>query len=175
MSRTGLRRTGISWVIGGAVVVLLAVAGVDALRSSGNGATAPASPSPTAREAADSGPPHCGLEQIDVIFEFRGRVATNVVRHVHGGECVLPYLRVVLTIDDRAGTRIFAGRRPSALWGVLQPDSVHNSHFPIPDAVPGCAQGGPFQVRATVGSYSTHRELSANELACDADERVGPG
>jgi hypothetical protein len=175
MRRTTLRRTGISWVIGGAVVVLLAVAGVDALRSSGNGATAPARPSKTAGEGAGSGPPHCTPEQTDITFEFHGRVATNVVRHVGGGKCVLPYLSVALTIDDQAGTTIFSDRRPSALWGVLAPGSVQDSRFRIPDAVPGCAQGGPFQVRATVGSYSTHRELSADELACDADVRLGPG
>jgi hypothetical protein len=176
MSRTALRRTAVSWFIAGAVLVLLAVAGVDALRSSGDRASAPATRSTTAAEGTSRRPP-CSSEQTDVTFEFRGRVATNVVRHVGGGECVLPYLSVVLTIDDLTGTRIFSSRRPSALWGVLAPGSVQDSHFRIPDAVPGCARGGPFQVRATVGSYSAHRELSANELACDAEyaSRSGPG
>jgi hypothetical protein len=176
MSRAALRRTAVSWFIAGAVLVLLAVAGVDALRSSGDRASAPATRSTTAAEGASRRPP-CSPEQTDVTFEFRGRVATNVVRHVGGGECVLPYLTVVLTIDDHAGTRIFSSRRPSALWGVLAPGSVQDSHFRIPDAVPRCLQGGPFQVRATVGSYSAHRELSANGLACNADyaSRSGPG
>lgn len=172
MRRDALRRITIT---GGAIVVLVAVAGVDALRSSGDRGSAPATRSTTA-EGTSRRPP-CSPEQTDVTFEFRGRVATNVVRHIGGGECVLPYLSVVLTIDDHAATRIFSSRRPSALWGVLAPGSAQDSHFRIPDAVPRCLRGGPFQVRATVGSYSAHRVLSANGLACDADyaSRSGPG
>jgi hypothetical protein len=71
MRRPTLRRTGISRVIAGAVVVLVAVAGVDALRSSGNGATAPATPSTTGGDVTGSGPPpRCTPEQTDVTFDF---------------------------------------------------------------------------------------------------------
>jgi hypothetical protein len=164
-------RPRISWLIGAAVVALLIVAGVDALRSSGGEPSASATTSTTAAEVTL---PRCAPGQTEVTLEFRGRVATNVVRHVSGGECVLPYLQLEMTIEDHAGIPIFQSRRPSALWGLLPPGAEQDFDFPIPDSVLECAEGGPFRARVTVASYSAQREVSANEIGC-ADANPTPG
>jgi hypothetical protein len=156
-------------VVAAAVAAVVVVAGVDVFRSSGKEPSASATTSTTDSERTLVTLPRCAPDQTEVTLEFRGRVATNVVRHVNGGECVLPYLPLRLRIEDQAGIEVFARQRSSALWGLLPPGSVQDLSVSIPDSVPWCAEGGPFQARVTVGSYSAQRKVSGGEIGC------GPG
>jgi hypothetical protein len=160
-------RTRLTWVIVGAVVALLVVAGVDVLRSSkAEPPAATTTSTTTSQESAELTLPRCAGEQITVSLEVGRRTVVNTVRHVGGGPCDLGSVMLGLTMNDRAGRTAWQGVLPSALWGDLNPGSQQTTHFPIPNDIPRCHRRDPFQVVATASRYSDRRRLSARDIGC---------
>jgi hypothetical protein len=180
-------RTRLTWVIAGAVVALLVVAGDDALRSSGNEtAGSPTTASTTARkEAIDTSPP-CTPEDLAVSIEVRkpdwnrsdypefrrwltpewrrGRVATIVVRNVAGRSCFLAVGEFRFVIRDRAFRRVAFWTNP--VWFAAEYSPGYEKTFFLP-TVFSCDRPGPYSALATVGPFGARRgNLSRSEITC---------
>jgi hypothetical protein len=180
-------RTRLTWVIAGAVVALLVVAGVDALRSSGNEtAGSPTAESTTAREEAIDPPPPCTSEHLAVSIEVRkpdwhrgdypdyspwltsewrrSQVATIVVRNVAARSCFLAVGEFRFVIRDRAFRRVAFWTNP--VWFAAEYSPGYEKTFFLP-TVFSCDRPGPYSALATVGPFGARRgNLSRSEITC---------
>jgi hypothetical protein len=157
-------RNRLTSVLAGAVVALLVVATVDALRSSGGDTTEPApTASTTTTKEAIVTPPPCAWREIAVSIRIRG-VATIFVRNAGARPCFLDVAGFRFTIRDRAGRRVGLWTDPTWFAGDLSPDSAKTVSLP---AVFRCDRPGPYVAIATVGPYSVRRgSLSRSEITC---------
>jgi hypothetical protein len=178
-----MTRTRLTWVIVGAVVALLVIAGVDALRSAMSETTASTTTASTTTasasrrtaptttpERADLSLPSCTRQEIAVSIEILRGIANNVVRNVGSSSCRLPQLGIELTIKDRAGKQVWQGElsaEESPFGGDFSPGFEQTVHFPSPNFVPHCFRRSPFLALATIGPYSVRSgNLSGTEIGC---------
>jgi len=183
-----MTRNRLTWVIVGAVVALLVVAGVDALLSSDGKTTAsrttgsatsatettvsPTTASTTTgKEAVITPAPPCTRRQIEVSIEVlklapnQPPVAALVMRGV-GATCWQDKVGFLFTIRDRRGRQV--GRwqvQPDNGFGGLFQRGVEGT-FAVHD-VDHCDYPGPYVALVTVGPYSARRgNLSRSEITC---------
>jgi hypothetical protein len=151
----------LTWVVVGAVAALLAVAGVDALRSSGHDTSAS-----TTTPDADRRLPRCTAQEIAISIDVLGGQAALVLRDAGGRPCQLPSFQVRLTVEDRAGHRLSPEASPHLppVGGRLSPGIEQTTNFP--EYIPDCHTRGPFLGIATVGPYSARRTVSGRAIGC---------
>jgi len=184
----------LTWVIVGAVAALLAVAGVDALRSSDEETSPSATTAATTTEgeSSDVAAP-CRPKQIAVSIDIRrpdwqnqpgyvgdaawkqSRVATMVVRNVGSGACDL-HEEWHFLITDRRGHSV--GRWNSeglVLVGRYGPGAEKAFSLPAMEYATSlerpayrCDYPGPYVALASVGAAAPARRgnLSASEITC---------
>jgi hypothetical protein len=168
-------RSRLTWLLVGAVFVLLLFAGLDALRSWLGDEDAHRTVAPTHQVVAPKNFAPCDQQQLEASIEVRGGIATTVLRHVSVTACHQHAVRLRLTIWDRAGR--FAWRRVlrSQFEGnyaqstrMLIGVSEQTVHFVAPNsAIPRCHRRGPFVALAQIGPYAARaRGLSASEIGC---------
>ena len=161
----------------GAGIALVAVAAVDALRSSDHTSATSRTPGSTTT-VKRTGYHRCPRRDIAVGIEVRrpsslqnsgaplgaGRqpVATIVVRNVGPRRC-LGVWGLRFTITDRAGNPV--GRWLDSAWFVGYYSPGRAKTFSYPD-IYRCDRPGPFAASATVGPYSASRgNLSRSQIA----------
>lgn len=162
-----------SFLLVGALLVLLLFAGVDALRSWLDDDQRPQAT--TQQSLSSKTFPPCKQQELEAAIEVRGGIATTVIRYLGATACHRDGMRLRLTIWDRAGRRAWHGelrdqfernyaRSPRMLVRV----SEATVHFLAPNSeIRRCYKRGPFVARAHVGPYVARtRGLSANEIGC---------
>jgi hypothetical protein len=132
-------RTWLTWVIVGAVVVVLAVGGVDALRSS-EGETNPSSTtaSATMSEEAVGKLPRCKREQIEVAMEILGGYAATVVQNASNSACHLRPLPIRVKLTDQAGRIMNFGLPPDEGFGATSYQASSRPHVSSTSRTAGC-------------------------------------
>jgi hypothetical protein len=178
----------VTWVIGGAVVALVVVAGVDALRSPDDETSQLAMTAGTTTEGESGGAEApCRPKQIAVSIGIRKpdwrnqsgyvsddpawkqtRVATVVVRNVGSRACDL-HEEWHLVITDRRGHVVAAWRDEGlSLWGRYAPGSEKTFSPSTVYYYDYCNYPGPYVALARVGFATPARRgnLSASEITC---------
>lgn len=165
-----LRTRLVTWLLLGAVLSVVVVAAVDALRSSGGERTASrASTSPPTTQHVRSVAARCLRRDIKVSIEVRDdwrhrRVATLVGRYLGSSHCDQQVLPFKLTIRDSAGTRL--GEWKGTLTNGGPVSTGIEWAFALPD-VWRCDRSGPYLAVAHVGPYSAQRgNLSRSAITC---------
>jgi hypothetical protein len=174
-------RTRLTWVVVGALVALVVVAGIDALRSSEGETTA--SPATSTRRATTTGTasatatgpslPACTREDIAVSVEVRRPnpdrqqsrpVAAIVMRGIGARQCFQDFSGVLFTIEDGDGMQIGSWQLTGRFGGEFAPGVEQTFFLP---GVGTCDRPGPCVALATVGDYSARRgDLSREEITC---------
>src|SRR5262245_19693886 len=155
-----------SWIVLGALAILLFVAGVDAFRPDGQ-APALTTESPTTTGAlAGRQLARCTAREVTASIEILGGQAATVVRHIGDNPCRLRPVRVRIALVDASGNELrLAGFRPAPLGGDLLPGSEQTANFP--EEIVGCHRKGPFGATVTVGPFEAHRAgLLGSEVGC---------
>lgn len=156
-----------TWIVVAALLVLLAFASADVLRSSGDGPGTAAPKGSKTRTQGETGPfRRCTRLDIRVSIEILGGVATAVVRNIGLTACHLRRLPVELSIEGGAGNSVpLEGfPAPPPVGGNFPPAFEQTTNFP--EQIPDCRFRGPFVVSATVGPYSARREVTGPEIGC---------
>lgn len=183
-------RTRITWVIGGAVVVLLIIAGVDALRSSLGEPRAAVGTAPT---HVSNQATACKRSEMVVAIEVRKPdetrpvwnqrdqdnpgwrawrrtpVATLVVRNAGSSDCVLVHGAGTYDfgIRDRAGRWMARWDGVNVFPGQYAP--AQERTFSLPNVF-SCDRPGPFSATATVGHSSARlKGLTYDQVTCTRD------
>jgi hypothetical protein len=169
-----------TWVIVGAVAVLLVVAGVDALRSSlsEESASTTTASTTTGRSSSTQTVAPCTRQQVAVSIEVRHaaqtgfglpvlprrrRVATIVERRVGAQHCWQQPLPVRFRIFDRTGDLTAVWLASMLLWPNSPGAEVALS---LPDVL-DCDRPGPFRALAEVGPYTVRRgHLGYSDITC---------
>jgi hypothetical protein len=148
---------------------VLVVAGVDALRSSGDSEiSAPTASTPTTTTTASptGSLPPCTQRDLRVSIEVREGIATVVARNTGAKECYRLLRGWHLTIEDRAGNPVEEWTNVRLLVDGLFPAGSERA-FWLPQETVLCGSPGPYLARATVGPYSARLgNLSRSEVAC---------
>ena len=177
-------RSRLSWLVIGAVAVILVAAAVDAFRSSEPSASSPSRETTTERPAGETtlavvttpeSLPRCTVQNLALSIDVLGGTASIVVRHVWGRACHLAPLPVRTSLTNRFGGRVrlatVGGGRPdvqSRVGGDFSPgferliDIPYLAHPPLAN----CNSRGPFTAFVIVGPYSAQRKLSGSEVGC---------
>ena len=178
-----MRRTRLSWLAIGAVMVILVAAAVDAIRSSEPSASS--SRRETVEKKSEGEPtvvpatapeslPRCNAQNIGVSIDVLGGTATVAVRHVWGRACHLASLPVRLSVADRVGRRVrlatLDGREDvqSRVGGDFSPgfEQLIDVPYLAEPQLSNCDRPGPFTAFVTVGPHSAQRKLSGTEVGC---------
>jgi hypothetical protein len=159
-------RTQWSWIVLGAVGVLLFVAGVDAFRPDGETAALTTESPTTTAVLASSQLTRCTEREVSVSIEILGGQAATVVRHIGDNPCHLRPVPPRIALVDGSGNRLrLAGFSSAPVGGDLFPGSEQTANFP--EEIVGCDRRGPFGATVTVGQFSAHRTgLSGSEVGC---------
>jgi hypothetical protein len=169
-------RIGVTGLLVGAVLVLLLLAGTDALRSWMDDDADQQPVTPTQRQVAPTDFAECKQEQLEAAIEVRGGIANNVLRWVSGPACHQHRLLLEVTILDRAGKRAWHGQDFSTEFAgnyaqsprMLVAVSEQTVHFVTPNSeIRHCHRRGHFAAIARIGPYIAHAGgLSASEIGC---------
>jgi hypothetical protein len=181
-------RTRITWIILGAVVALVVLAGVDGLRSS-LGKTRLAENTPptvTGRTIVSHAVPACNRRQVAVSVQIRTpdetrpvwnqrnapgwrawqqtEVATLVARNVGSRACFLAHARFDFGIRDRADRWMARWNGNNVFGGTYEPASEKS--FSLPNVF-SCDRPGPFRAIATIGHYSARlQRVTYDQVTC---------
>ena len=179
----------VSWVIGGAIGLLLLFAGIDALRSSlGDTKAAVTAPTATRSTNVSNRDTACKRSQMVVAIEVRKPdetrpawnqrgdrgwrawqrtpVATLVVKNAGSSDCALVHGDGTYDfgIRDRAGRWMARWDGNNVFGGQYAP--AEERSFSLPN-VYSCDRPGPFRAMATVGPYSALlNRLTYSQVTC---------
>ena len=166
------RRKHVTWVVVGAVVVLLVAAGVDALRSSPHSATvAPGTTvALTTTTQIATGTPPCARHDLRILIKIREEVASVIVRNIGADACHRVLRGWHLRIEDRAGKVVGEWAKeqvpvqPLIVGDFRAGDEVA---FWLPQGPVLCDSSGPYLALATVGPYSARLDdLPPRAITC---------
>jgi hypothetical protein len=173
-----LNRRLITWVVAAAVVVLLAVAVADALRSSPDGETVapptetvarPAPAASTATAELTTGTPRCARDDLKISIEVREKVVSGVVRNIGAGACQRLLRGWHIKITDRAGRVVDEwAKEQLPVQPLIEGDfgAGDEVHFWIAEKRV-CHSSGPYHARLTVGPYSARLDdLPSRAIRC---------
>jgi hypothetical protein len=159
----------LTWVVLAALLALLVVAGVDALRSSGSesAASSPVDTDVASTEALQL----CGPEQLMLQVERLGDDLALVLDHVQGRPCRTRRLPIRLSLLDRDG-------RPAGGAANIQQSFRPATHSPSVEVIAGfavvyeCGKPKPVLYGAEAGSYHGGGRLPRTDAECLKD--LGP-
>jgi hypothetical protein len=158
-----------TWVVVAGVGALLLLAGVDALRSSGDSeASAPTATATSSKLPRVSLPP-CTQQDISISIEVRDGGAVAVARNIGAEACYRLLRGWRVRIEDRAGTLVEERVEVRPLADGLFPTGSERAFWLTPNPVL-CVSPGPYVALVTVGPYTTRlASLSRSEVACGGD------
>jgi hypothetical protein len=160
----------LTWVITGGLVVLLVLAGVDALRSRDSetpvSATESTTSASTTLSSVDVALPRCEPEQIRVSLEILGGYATVVVGNEGANACRLRPLPLEVRIRDRTGQAFSFDRsaQEALLGGNYPPGEERTSEL---GQSSDCRLHDPILIAVSVGPFTARRRnLTSSEVGC---------
>ena len=156
--------TRLTWVVVAGIIVLLVLAGIDALRGSGSESAVTA---PFATAAADI----CGPQQLMLRVERLGDRLALALRNVTGKSCRSPRLPIEVTLLDRNG---FPAKATASIQRAFRP-TIHAPNIDVIavfTVVSLCRKPEPELFTAEAGSYHGGGRLPATDAICVDD--LGP-
>jgi hypothetical protein len=176
-----------TWVIGAGVGALLIFAGVDALRSIGDGKkalpTTPTASTTSPGNAANTAPvPRCAQNEAEVSIEMRAGFATVVIRNTGANDCYVHLRGWRVRIADRTGkpvvnfshegadirSLLLADSEGVDISGLLLADDEQAQQLLlVPTYSFACESPPPYLAFARLGHDSVRRGgLSRTAIAC---------
>jgi hypothetical protein len=174
----------LTWIIVGAVVAVVVVAGIDALRSSLRETRIPVETAPAINRSTVVS--ECNVRQMEAAIEVRKPdntrpvwnqrdargwrawqrtpAATLVMRNVGSSDCILSEGTFDFGIRDRTNRWMARWNGDNVFPGLYAPGQERS--FSLPNVF-SCDRPGPFRAIATVGDYSARLDdLAYREVTC---------